>query len=399
MAKTLDDIFNDDDLGLLNHKEKHNSVKTDEDRLVHAFEEINSFYEKNQREPENASMSEYNLSARLKGFRNDEAKKKLLKPFDKYNLLGYVALEHNTIDDVFAEDDLGLLNAEGDLSIFEFKHTPKPVKRAETDFVAKRTAVADKDFDKYEVMFENVHQELKQGKRKLLPADKTEKNIEIGNFYLLDGLLLYVEGGDIKPELKDNKSGARLRLDGRLSIIFENGTKSNMLFRSLGKALQKGGRLITKTDENIQYQMQQNTGYVAEEDLQGGWIYILKSQTKNPKLENLPNLYKIGYCTITVADRIRNASKEATYLYSDVEIVATYRCYNLQLQTFESLIHRFFAHHCLNVDIYDKEGKRLTPREWFIVPLPIINEAINMLLNGSIINYVFDSETQKIILR
>lgn len=399
MAKTLNDIFNDDDLGLLNQKEKHNSVKTDEDRLVHAFEEINSFYEKNNREPENASMSEYNLSARLKGFRNDIPKKKVLKPFDKYDLLGYVELENTTLEQVINDDDLGLLKAEGDLSIFEFTHTPKPEKRADTDFVAKRTAIQDKDFDKYEIMFLNVHQELKQGTRKLLPADKTEKNIQIGNFYLLDGLLLYVEGGDIKPELKDNKSGARLRIDGRLTIIFENGTKSNMLFRSLGKALQKGGRLITKTDENIQHQMHQNTGYVAEDDLQTGWIYVLKSHSKNPKLENLTNLYKIGYCTIKVADRIKNASKEATYLYSDVEIVATYRCYDLQIQTFESLIHRFFAHHCLNVDIYDKDGKRLTPREWFIVPLPIINEAINMLLNGSIINYVFDSQTQKIILR
>lgn len=399
MADWLDDIFENDHLGLLNSNEKSNPIKTDEDRLIQSFEEINSFYEKNKREPENGSMSEYNLSARLKGFRNDEAKKKVLKPYDRYDLLGYVAIENQSFEEILKQDDLGLLNDEGDVSIFEFNHTPKPVKRADTDFVATRTAIQDKDFDKYEIMFENVHNELKQRTRKLLPADKTEKNIQIGNFYLLDGLLLYVEGGDIKPELKDNKSGARLRIDGRLTIIFENATKSNMLFRSLGKALQKGGRLITKTDENIQYQMQQNTGYVAEDDLQTGWIYVLKSHSKNPKLVNLPNLYKIGYCTIKVADRIKNAAKEATYHYSDVEIVATYRCYDLQIQTFESLIHRFFAHHCLNVDIYDKEGKRLTPREWFIVPLPIINEAINMLLNGSIINYVFDSQMQKIILR
>jgi hypothetical protein len=399
MSDWLDDIFNDDKFGLLNQNLKHNTVKTDTDRLVHAFEEINFFYEKNKREPENGNMSEYNLSARLKGFRNNEANKKVLKPYDRYNLLGDVAMAPQSFDEIMANDTHGLLNAEGDLSIFEFKHTPKPEKRAETDFVAKRTAIADKDFDSYETLFIKVHQELKAGIRKLLPADNTEKNIQIGNFYLLDGLVLYVESGDLKKERKDNKSGARLRVDGRLTIIFENGTKSNMLFRSLGKALQKGGRLITQTDENILYQMQQNTGYVAEYDLQTGWIYVLKSHSKNPKLVNLPNLYKIGYCTIKVADRIKNAAKEATYLYSDVEIMATYRCYDLQLQTFESLMHRFFAHNCLNVDIYDKDGKRFTPREWFVVPLPIINEAINMLINGSIINYVFDNQTQKIILK
>lgn len=399
MAKTLDDIFDDDDFGLLNPKEKASNIKSDEDRLIDSFEEINSFFKKNGQEPSRANMSEYNLYARLKTFRADESKKRILKPFDRFDLLGYVEMEKKTLEEVLAEDDLGLLTPEGDLSIFEFKHTPKLDKRAQTDFVAQRTSMSDTGFSKYEEMFQKVHKELKSGERKLLSAENVDKNLQTGHFYLLDGVLLYLESAELETEFKDLKSGGRSRLDGRTVTIFENATKSNLLFRSLGKAIQKNGKIVTDSDEKINYDLNRNFGVVGEEDLQSGWIYVLKSKSKKPELASLANLYKIGFSTTKVADRIKNASKEATYLYCDVEIVATYLCYNMNVQVFESLIHRFFAENCLNVDIYDLDGKRLTPREWFVVPIAVIDEAINMLIKGTIVNYRFDNNEQKIVLK
>lgn len=395
MAKTLDDIFDDDDFGLLNHREKSANIKTDEDRLIDSFEEINIFYAKNNSEPSTGSMSEYNLSARLKGFRSNDGKKKILKPFDRFNLLGDVEMEKKTLDDILAEDDLGLLNPEGDLSIFDFKHTPKVDKRADTDFVAQRTAIPDNDFVKYEAMFKQVHQELKVGKRKLLPPENVYKNIQTEHFYLLDGMLLYLESA----VLKEGEFGGRIRLDGRTVTIFENATKSNMLYRSLGKLIQKSGKIIADTDESVQHQLNSNTGFVGEEDLKSGWIYVLKSKSKKPELSSLANLYKIGFSKTKVADRIKNASKEATYLYDDVEIVATYLSYNLNVHAFENLIHRFFAGSCLNIDVYDTYGRRLVPREWFVVPLPIIDEAINLLIKGTIVNYRYDNILKKIVLK
>lgn len=395
MAKTLDDIFDDDDFGLLNQKEKSANIKTDEDRLIDSFEEINAFYEKNNSEPSTGSMSEYSLSARLKGFRSNDSKKKILKPFDRFNLLGEVGMEKKTLDDILAEDDLGLLNPEGDLSIFEFRHTPKIDKRADADFVAQRISILDKEFEKYDAMFKQVHQDLKSGKRKLLPAENVYKNIQVEHFYLLDGLLLYLESAVLTEE----EIGGRKRLDGRTVTIFENATMSNMLYRSLGKLIQKNGKVITDTDENVQYQLNRSTGLVEEEDLQSGWVYVLKSKSKKAGIAQLDNLFKIGFSTTKVVDRIKNASKEATYLYSDVEIIATYSCYNLNVQAFENLIHRFFAESCLDVDIYDADGHRLVPREWFVVPLPVIDEAINLLIKGTIVNYRYDNNVKKIVLK
>ncbi|TKK68065.1 GIY-YIG nuclease family protein [Ilyomonas limi] len=399
MAKTLDDIFNDDDFGLLNSKEKSSNVKTDEDRLVDSFEEINTFFEKNNREPSTGSMSEYNLLARLKGFRNDDKKKKILKPFDRFNLLGYVEMEKKTFDEILEDDDLGLLNTDGDTSIFNFKHTPKQDKRAETDFVAQRQPMPEEEFSKYELMFQQVHKEIKEGKRKLLRFDNIEQNLHIGNYYLIDGVMLYLESAELETEYKNLKSGGRVRKDGRTITIFENATKSNMLYRSLGKMIQKSGKLITQSDGAIQYNLIERANQVSEDDLQSGWIYVLKSKSQNLEISAIRDLYKIGFSTMQVADRIKNASREATFLFADVDIVATYHCYNLNMHLFENLIHRFFGESCLNIDLYNDQQQRITPREWFVVPLPMINEAINLLTKGIIINYRYDKEKQQILLK
>ncbi|MBK0383320.1 GIY-YIG nuclease family protein [Pedobacter sp. SD-b] len=399
MIDSLDDIFNDDEFGLLSQKDKPTNLRSDEDRMIDAFEEINNFYEQNGREPEKGSMSEYNLLAKLKSFKTDEKKKKALKPFDKFNLLGEVELEMPSLSQIIEEDDLGLLDNDADLSIYAFKHTPKPDKRAEADFVAQRKAITERDFTEYEAMFFKVHQELKTGLRKLLPFENMEKNLQIGNFYLLDGILLYLEDGDLENKPQELKSGNRLRLDGRTKIIFENATKSNMLYRSLGKMLYKGGKIITRPSTLANEDLKNNSIIVKEDNLQTGWIYVLRSKSSKPEIANLQNLYKIGFSTTKVSDRINNAANEATYLYSEVEIIASYLCYDINIHAFENLIHRFFANNCLNIDIYDKNGKRQTPREWFMVPLPIIDEAINLLINGSIINYRYDVGSESILLK
>jgi hypothetical protein len=52
---SLDDIFNDDPFGLLNVKPNSSPARNADERLVASFEEINSFYEKNNREFRNIS--------------------------------------------------------------------------------------------------------------------------------------------------------------------------------------------------------------------------------------------------------------------------------------------------------------------------------------------------------
>lgn len=396
MAKTLEDIFNDDDSGLLNPKDKQSGHKSDEDRLIDSFEEINSFFDKYNREPSTNTMSEYNLHAKLKGFRNDEDKKKILKPFDRFNLLGFVAMDKKTFEEIVDDDNLGLLDSDADNSIFEFHHTPRNDKRAEADYIAQRKSISDNQFSKYEIMFHRVHQELKDGSRRLLRFENIEKNLQVGNFYLLDGVLLYLESADLKQQVRALRSGDRKRVDGRTVTIFENGTISNLLFRSLGKAIQKNGKLVTQV-ETPYTNFMTNPKAISDDDVPSGWIYILKSKSANESIIGISNLYKIGFSKGNVNDRIKNAINEATYLFADVEIIATYRCYNLNTQTFENLIHRFFGQCCLNIDVFDKEGSRYMPREWFVVPLNIIEQAIHLILSGDIVKYKYSKDRNEII--
>lgn len=399
MAKSLDDIFKDDTFGLLDPKEPKALPKTEDDRLIDSFLEINSFFEKNKREPSQSSMSEYGLLSKLKHFRSNEQHKKIVKGFDQFNLLGDVEIDDMSLDDILGDDDLGILDSDSDDSIFTFKHTPKPGDRSAADYTAQRKPMSDKEFEKYETMFRQVHKDLKEGKRKLQEFSNAEVNLVQGKFYLVDGILAYLEISNAEKTLKKEKTGDRFKLEGRTLTVFENGTKSNMLFRSLGKAILKNGKLITDTDENIEDELLKNAGVVSEEDVRSGWIYVLKSKSTNPEIVKLKDLYKIGFSNSKVEDRIKNAIKEATYLFADVEVVASYKCYNLNTQYFESLLHRFFGSCCLNVDVYNDKKQRITPREWFVVPIPIIDEVIQLIISGGIMNYHYDLEQQKLILK
>jgi len=404
MAKkklTIDDILNDNDFGLLESKDKTSTVKTDEDRLIDSFEEINMFFDKNNREPKKGSMSEYMLLAKLENFRQNENQKKTLKPFDRHNLLGFVVIEKQTIDDILnEEDDFGLLDSDKDLDIFRFKHTPKPEDRAETDFVARRKAIKEKEFEKYDKMFLQVHKEIKEGKRKIKPFKDVDKHLKEGQFYISDGIMLFLEKANLKRTQDNLKDTTLNRKDGRTRTIFENGTLSNMYFRSLSKSLySNNGKMITNTIEKTEQELFVNTGLVKEEDLQTGWIYILKSKSTNAELSSIQNLYKIGFASNSVEDRIKNAKNEATYLFADVKKIATYKVYNRNADKLESLLHRFFASTCLDIDLFNEKGQRLNPREWFVVPFDVIEESIQLILNESILNYEYDTETERIKLK
>ncbi len=399
--KTLDDIFNDDEFGILDTKPTHSNHKTEDDRLIESFHEINSFFEKNNREPEATSVTEFKLFSRLKALRNDPKKTEILKPYDTYNLLN-TKLEVKTVADILSDDDLGILETEESSSIFNLKNVSRSDERAEADFVAKRTALKDKEFLPYDALFKKVHADLRAGKRKLFTYENADKNLKAGSYYILNGVLLFLEEANIETDNITLPSGNRLRKDGRTRIIFENGTMSNMLYRSLDKALLNGsndGKIVSRTETEIDKELFNNVNSLNEEDLETGWVYILKSKSENPEIANIIDLYKIGFSKVKVEERIKNASKEPTYLNADVKIVATYQCYNLNPQKFENLLHRFFSGVCLNVDIYDELGQRITPREWFVAPFGIIEKAIHLILSGEIVKYNYDVEKQALVMK
>jgi len=381
--KILYDIFNDDPDGLLNVKPKTKAVSSD-DRLVSSFEEINAFFDKYKREPEpsKSNISEYKLYSRLKGLREDGNKMMALQDYDRYNLLISSQKEIESIDDIFSDDSLDILGDDG-LGLFDFKHVPKETEMP--DYIAKRKPC--KDFDQFDHLFIQCQEDLRNRNREIT-AFKNEQQIDKGYFFVLKGVLLYVaEIG--KRELDKNK-----KMNARLRVIFENGTESDLLLRSLSAELYKNGRRITEHVDKFL----DNMHGITEEDAEAGYIYVLKSKSAKPEIANIENLYKIGYSTVDVKQRIKNAAKEPTYLMADVEDIAVWKSYNMNTQKFEQLIHNFFGHVCLNIDIYDKKGKRHNPREWFIVPLHIIEQAIGLIVNGEVVKYRYDHNSEQILV-
>ena len=127
------------------------------------------------------------------------------------------------------------------------------------------------------------------------------------------------------------------------------------------------------------------------------FIYILKSKSEKQEIKEIQNLYKIGFSKVSVEERIKNAIQEPTYLMADVKIVMAYKCYNMNTHKLEQLVHGFFGRSCLNIDVFDINGNRHTPREWFIAPLHVIEQAIHYIIAGSIINYRYDDINEEII--
>jgi len=395
--KILDDIFSNDPFGLLNVKPKTSNVKTADERLSASFEEINEFISKNDREPQPnpSNISEYQLYSRLKSLREDDNKMLALEPQDKYGLLNVEKKEINSIDDIFNDDLLGIFDDGEAQSLFEFKHTPREIARAEADFVARRKPC--KNFKDYEEMFKSVQADLASGKRKLV--DFKQGNIREGAYYIHRGILFLLEKIEISKTEHYREDGTRVRTDGRTRCIFENGTESNMLMRSVEKSLYANGKVVTENADDVTEEFYERFTDITDEDKEAGYIYVLTSKSTDPKIREIKNLFKIGYSTTPVENRIKNAEKEPTYLMASVHVEAEYKTFNMNTQKFEQLLHNFFGASCLNIDIFDEKGRRHMPQEWFIAPLHIIDQAIHYIISGEIIFYKYDLNNEVIVLR
>lgn len=385
----LAEIFADDPLNILSIKASSAPITADQ-RLVSSFQEINDFYQTNGRAPKanKADITEYQLHQRLNSLRENPEKYEPLKEHDKYKLLEVEEKLINSIEDIFDDDDLDILS-EDDEGLFEFNNVPK-IKRDKTDFVARRETC--KDFDKYEQLFKNVHSDLKAKRRKLIPYEEKQLR-EAGNFFVHSGLLLYLES------IHDLSKDRFHKADGRTRIIFENGTESNMKLRSLGKNLLKNGRAVTSNKERVDEDFIKSLNEITDEDDDTGFIYVLKSLSLDESISSINDLYKIGYSKGDITKRIKNAEHDPTYLMAPVQIIGIWECYNMNPQKFEQLLHNFFGAVRLDLDVYDDKGKRHRPQEWFIVPIEVINEAVDLLADGSIINYKYDDNSESIILK
>lgn len=387
-SSNIKDFFAaNDPLGLL--KPKSSAKSKSYSVLLQNFEEIVNFFEENNREPKKSSSDiyEFQLYCRLNAIRNNSEMVKELKDFDMYGLLQGNGVSSITLDDILGDDPLNLLGGELDGSIFDLRHVKKS-ERISPEYISRRKFC--QDFDIYRPMFETVHKCLENGTRKLALYKSEELKPE--RFYVLGGVVLYLKSVEGDTSTYDYKSGQRDRYDGRTVCIFDNGTTSDMLFRSLDKALQKEGYAITEYQD-----VSQVAEPVEEKDVAKGYVYVLRS--RHTKLKNVPDIYKIGSTTTSVSERIKNAVNEPTYLYAGVDVVEVYRCFNMGARELEDRLHSFFDKVRLNINIPDERGVVISPREWFCVNRDVISEAVDKILKGQIENYVYDPTSRLIIAR
>ena len=386
----LKKILNEDPLGIL--KNRTSQPITADQRLIDSFEEINRFIDANGKEPiESTDITERKLFSRLKQLRKDFDKASTLKDLDRHNLLVDVK-EIKNIDDILENDVLGLLD-DGPDNIFNLKNIP--TEKIKTDFVARRKPC--KNFKEYEDKFKEIQKDIKEGKRKLIIHK--EHHLKEGRYFVLDGILLFLEKIDdpIIKEFNDKTQGKRKRFDPRIRCIFENGMESNMYLRSLGKELYNNGSTVIQSNEEAVIEFNKGFSTITDQDKETGNIYILSSLSEKPEIKSIKNLYKIGYSTTSVEKRTENAENETTFLMAPVKIVSSYKTFNLNPQKFEDVIHQFFSERCLDIKIADKDGNYKKPKEWYIAPIKVIEQVIELIINREIQNYKFDHLSDKIV--
>ena len=363
-----------------------------EERIVAGFEEIQKFVEGNGRAPEvgaDRDIFERIYAIRLQQIRKKQECRDAVQDLDHQELLDIA--DKDEADDLDDIDDDALLAEltddlnEGAVDITQLKHVKTSAEKKAAEQIANRDSC--KDFEKFKPVFAAVQEELKSGVRETRPY-KDDGTVEKGNFFILSGQKVYI------AELGEEFTNDFGHKDVRLRAIYDNGTEQDILRRSLQRALNKdpAGRRITDPSVGPLF-----TGKYAEGDVASGTIYVLRSNSEFPFVkENRGVLHKIGVTGGDVKKRIANAEKEATYLLAGVEIVATYELYNINAKKLEHLIHQFFDAARLGVEIKDRFGNPVTPKEWFMVPLKAIDELVEHLKDGTLTDYVYDAQSAKL---
>jgi hypothetical protein len=285
-----------------------------------------------------------------------------------------------------ALDDAELLaeleDAAGSADITELRHVRTSADKRAAEEIANRQKC--EDFDRFKPLFAEVQKEIDTGARQTRPFE-LKAEIRPGSWFIVGGQKAYV------ADMGEVFTNAQGRTDARLRVVFDNGTESNMLMRSLQRALHKddAGRRITDPDAGPLFSDQ-----LGEDDQAAGTIYVLRSKSDNPVVAaNRDLIHKIGVTNLPVEQRIAGARLQPTFLMADVEVIATYELYNISRVKLENVIHRIFEPARLDIEIKDRFGHPVIPREWFLVPLFVVDEAVEKIKNGTIGDYVYDPKT------
>ncbi len=362
-----------------------------EQRIVAGFEEIERFVDENQRLPQHGDdrdIFERLYAVRLDRIRESAECRDVLKRLDSKGLLGDEAnlnLRKEITDEELLSELSDVAPSDDDLTRLVHVRSREEIKSAEE--IAKRNPC--EDFEKFKPVFETVLADLESGKRETLKYEN-DSRIRKGDLFILDGqTVLVAEEGE---SFRSNYD----RDDWRLRVIYSNGTESDLLMRSLQRALNRdktSRRIIERSLGPLFAQIED------DDDLPSGYIYVLRSMSEHPFIaEHRSVVHKIGVTGGDVKARLANAKNDSTYLLADVEIIATFKLANINAKRLEALIHKFFASARLDLKLKDRFGIEVESREWFLLPITVIEDAIEKITDGSIGNFRYDPESGLIVI-
>jgi T5orf172 domain len=367
-----------------------------QERIIAGFEDILKFHDEHGRAPqhgEQRDIFERLYAVRLDRFRELEDCRSLLAGMDKHGLLEGNSDASHIVTDALDDDallaELGI-EPGGDDDITQLRHVQTREERQAAEEIANRERCVD--FAKFQPLFADVQLELDSGVRSTRPfvrdAGFLKSDIVQGQFFILGGQLAYV------AEVGEAFKAPNGETDARLRVVYSNGTESNLLRRSLQRALYKdeAGRRITDPAAGPLFANESD-----EDDTESGTIYVLRSKSDHPQIvQHRDLIHKIGVTGGSVTTRVAAAENDATYLLAGVEIIAEYKLFNINRTKLEKLIHRFFADAAYDIEIADRFGKPVRPREWFLVPLHVIDEAVERIRDGTITEFRYDPATATI---
>jgi len=367
-----------------------------EERIIAGFEDILHFHQAHGRAPQHGEGRD--IFERLYAVRLDQIRKlpeaqSLLADLDGPDLLSGKATASINVDELDEDAllaELGVdVQTEDHSDIAVLRHVRPYVEIKAAEEIANRTPCSD--FDRFEPLFDEAHSGLKVGTWMTKPFIKNA-SIQVGDFFIIGGQTAYVADMFEGTKTKDGRDNPRLR------VIFDNHTESNLLLRSLSRSLYPDGdipvgrRLIRKDDGPL-------FGNASEpNDIETGTIYVLRSLSSHPFVsEHRELIHKIGVTGGSVETRIAGAENDSTYLLAGVEVVATYKLHNLNRTKLENIFHRLFGAAQIDLTIEDRFGHPVKPREWFLVPLHVIDEAVQRIQDGSITGAMYDPAMARLV--
>lgn len=392
MSDLTDDEL-DAELGLDLEPKATSGKSHREQRIIAGFEDILRFVAKHGHAPQHGE--ERDIFERLYAVRLDRLRAlpeahELLAALDSHGLLGasqaIPGTDPDQLDDDALDAELGLdALAEDDITVM--RNVGSYEERRAAEEIANREKC--RDFDRFKPLFTAVQSDIDNRVRITKPIRKEagflKTDIKPGEFFILGGQVAYVAETGEAFKAPNGESDARLR------VVYSNGTESNLLLRSLQRALYKDetSRRVTEPDAGLLFGDQWEP-----DDIASGTIYVLRSHSTHPFVaEHRELIHKIGVTGGKVETRIANAAHDATYLLADVEVVATYKLADINRSKLEGLFHRIFGPAQLDLTIPDRFGQPVRPREWFLVPLHVIDEAVQRVRDGSITDYRYDPKT------